>query len=99
MIFFDIVLVVFSPLASIVQSYPGFVLSVFIPVFLYTFGISGWVMMPIIYPVYLSGIAANAQAVAAGGKAVNIATIETCYAFSSMGGIGTTLALSVMMVF
>lgn len=97
--FFDIVLAVFSPLATIVQSYPGFVLSVFIPVFLYTFGISGWVMMPIIYPVYLSGIAANAQAVAAGGKAVNIATIETCYAFSSMGGIGTTLALSVMMVF
>ena len=96
--FFDVVLLVFSPLASIVQSYPGFVLSVFIPVFLYTFGISGWVMMPVVYPVYMSGLAANAEAVANGGQAINIATQETCYAFSSMGGIGTTLALSVMML-
>ncbi|WP_321385007.1 PTS transporter subunit EIIC [uncultured Enterococcus sp.] len=95
--FFDVVILVFSPLAKIVQSYPGFVLSVFIPIFLYTFGISGWVMMPAIYPVYMAGLAANAEAVAAGGQAVNIATQETCYAFSSMGGVGTTLALSVMM--
>lgn len=96
--FFDIVILIFSPLANIVQSYPGFVLSVFIPVFLYTFGISGWVMMPVIYPVYMAGLAANAEAVANGGQAVNIATQETCYAFSSMGGIGATLSLSVMMV-
>jgi PTS system cellobiose-specific IIC component len=96
--FFEVVILVFSPLAKIVQSYPGFVLSVFIPVFLYTFGISGWVMMPVIYPVYMAGLAANAEAVAAGGSAMNIATQETCYAFSSMGGVGTTLALSVMMV-
>ncbi|BDX49358.1 PTS transporter subunit EIIC [Enterococcus faecalis] len=96
--FFDIVILIFSPLANIVQSYPGFVLSVFIPVFLYTFGISGWVMMPVIYPVYMAGLAANAEAVANGGHAVNIATQETCYAFSSMGGIGATLSLSVMMV-
>lgn len=97
--FFDIVLLIFSPLGTIVQSYPGFVLSVFIPVFLYTFGISGWVMMPAIYPVYMAGLASNAEAIAAGGQAVNIATQETCYAFSSMGGIGATLALSVMMLF
>ncbi|EOH8722997.1 PTS sugar transporter subunit IIC [Enterococcus faecalis] len=96
--FFDIVILIFSPLANIVQSYPGFVLSVFIPVFLYTFGISGWVMMPVIYPVYMAGLAANAEAVANGDHAVNIATQETCYAFSSMGGIGATLSLSVMMV-
>lgn len=96
--FFDVILLVFSPLAKIVQSYPGFVLSVFIPVFLYTFGISGWVMMPVIYPVYMAGLAENAQAVANGGQAMHIATQETCYAFSSMGGIGTTLALSVMML-
>ncbi|EGO2734046.1 PTS transporter subunit EIIC [Enterococcus faecalis] len=96
--FFDIVILIFSPLANIVQSYPGFVLSVFIPVFLYTFGISGWVMMPVIYPVYMAGLAANAEAVANGGHTVNIATQETCYAFSSMGGIGATLSLSVMMV-
>lgn len=96
--FFDVVIVIFSPLAKIVQSYPGFVLSVFIPVFLYTFGISGWVMMPAIYPVYMAGLAANSEAIANGERALNIATQETCYAFSSMGGVGTTLALSVMML-
>ncbi|CAM4246957.1 Phosphotransferase system, EIIC [Weissella hellenica] len=31
--FFDVIIAVFSPLSAIVQSYPGFVLSVFIPVF------------------------------------------------------------------
>ena len=74
--FFEVVVWAFSPLAKIVQSYPGFVLSVFIPVFLYTFGISGWVMMPAIYPVYMAGLAANAEAVANGGQAMNIATQE-----------------------
>ncbi|BDZ32194.1 PTS transporter subunit EIIC [Lactiplantibacillus sp. WILCCON 0030] len=97
--FFNVVLLVFSPLASIVQSYPGFVLSVFIPVFLYTFGISGWVMMPVIYPVYMAGLAENAKQVANGGIATHIATQETCYAFSSMGGVGTTLALAFIMLF
>ncbi|MBC1397702.1 PTS sugar transporter subunit IIC [Listeria fleischmannii] len=97
--FFEVVIWVFSPLAKIVQSYPGFVLSVFIPVFLYTFGISGWVMMPVVYPVYMAGLAENSELVGKGMDAINIATQETCYAFSSMGGIGTTLALAVMMVF
>ncbi|EPC57826.1 PTS system transporter subunit IIC [Lacticaseibacillus paracasei subsp. paracasei Lpp123] len=97
--FFNVVVALFSPLGKIIQSYPGFVLSVFIPVFLYTFGISGWVMMPAIYPFYMSGLAANAQAVETGHQAVNIATQETCYAFSSMGGVGTTLALAIMMAF
>ncbi|MDN6733175.1 MAG: PTS transporter subunit EIIC [Tetragenococcus koreensis] len=96
--FFEIVIYVFQPLAAIVQSYPGFVLSVFIPAFLYTFGISGWVMMPAIYPVYMAGLAENIQAVSNGQEATNIATQETIYAFSSMGGIGTTLALAFMML-
>ncbi|AYW49866.1 PTS sugar transporter subunit IIC [Tetragenococcus halophilus] len=88
--FFEIIIYIFSPLAAIVQSYPGFVLSVFIPAFLYTFGISGWVMMPAIYPVYMAGLAENIQATANGQEATNIATQETIYAFSSLGGIGTT---------
>lgn len=97
--FFDIVLVLFTPLASIIQTYPGFVLSVFIPVFLYTFGISSWVMMPVIDPVYMSALAANAAAVSSGSQAVNIATTETCYSVAAIGGLGATLSLSVMMLF
>lgn len=96
--FFEVVIYVFQPLAAIVQSYPGFVLSVFIPAFLYTFGISGWVMMPAIYPVYMAGLSENIQAAANGQPATNIATQETIYAFSSMGGVGTTLALAFMML-
>ncbi|MDQ0174963.1 PTS system cellobiose-specific IIC component [Bacillus chungangensis] len=96
--FFDVILAIFKPLSNIVQSYPGFVLSVFIPAFLYTFGISGWVMMPVIYPVYLSGLAENASVAAAGGTPSNIAVMETLYAFTSMGGMGTTLPLVIMMV-
>ncbi|CAM4247025.1 PTS system, lactose/cellobiose family IIC component [Weissella hellenica] len=38
------------------------------------------------------------QAVSNGQEATNIATQETLYAFSSMGGVGTTLALAVMML-
>ena len=30
-------------------------------------------MMPVVYPVYMSGLAANAEAVANGGQAINIA--------------------------
>lgn len=40
--FFEVILMLFKPLSSIVQSYPGFVLSVFIPIVLYTFGILEW---------------------------------------------------------
>ncbi len=47
-------------------------------------------MMPVVYPVYMSGLAANAEAVANGGQAINIATQETCYAFRRWW-IGTTL--------
>ncbi|MBC1435570.1 PTS sugar transporter subunit IIC [Listeria rocourtiae] len=97
--FFVVILKIFSPLSSIVQSYPGYVLSIFIPVFLYTFGISGWVMMPVIYPVYLSGLAENARLVAEGKAATNVAVMETAYAFTSMGGIGTTLSLAIIMLF
>ncbi|QYK62198.1 PTS transporter subunit EIIC [Paenibacillus sp. S25] len=96
--FFDVILKIFDPLSSIVQSYPGFVLSLFIPALLYTFGISGWVMMPVIYPVYLAGLAENAERVAQGLEPTNIALQETAYGFINMGGIGATLALSVMMV-
>jgi cellobiose PTS system EIIC component len=97
--FFNVIVMIFSPLGKAVQSYPGFVLSVFIPAFLYTFGISGWVMMPAIYPFYMSGLSANIQAVQSGHQAINIATQETVYAFCSIGGVGTTLSLALMMAF
>ncbi|WP_326850501.1 PTS sugar transporter subunit IIC [Bacillus haynesii] len=97
--FFEVVLAIFKPLSNIVQTYPGFVLSIFIPAFLYTFGISGWAMIPVVYPVYLSALAENEQVAAAGGDPSNIGVVETLYAFTDMGGIGTTLPLVIMMFF
>lgn len=97
--FFEVILAIFKPLSNIVQTYPGFVLSIFIPAFLYTFGISGWAMIPVVYPVYLSALAENEQVAAAGGDPSNIGVVETLYAFTDMGGIGTTLPLVIMMFF
>lgn len=52
--FFEVILAIFKPLSNIVQTYPGFVLSIFIPAFLYTFGISGWAMIPVVIQLFIS---------------------------------------------
>lgn len=96
---FQVIQAIFQPIAGIVSTYPGFVLSVFIPVFLYSFGISAWAVFPVFYPMYMANLADNMDAVASGGFATNIATQETLYALISIGGVGTTLALAIMMAF
>lgn len=96
---FQVIQAIFQPIAGIVSTYPGFVLSVFIPVFLYSFGISAWAVFPVFYPMYMANLADNMDAVASGGVATNIATQETLYALISIGGVGTTLALAIMMAF
>lgn len=96
---FQVIQAIFQPIAGIVSTYPGFVLSVFIPVFLYSFGISAWAVFPVFYPMYMANLADNMDAVASGGIAANVATQETLYALISIGGVGTTLALAIMMAF
>ncbi|HAM82002.1 PTS sugar transporter subunit IIC [Ornithinibacillus bavariensis] len=96
---FQVIQSIFKPVAGIVSTYPGFVLSVFIPVFLYSFGISGWAVFPVFYPIYMANLAGNIDAVASGGVAANVATQETLYALIYIGGTGTTLALAIMMAF
>ncbi|MDM8101224.1 PTS sugar transporter subunit IIC [Oceanobacillus oncorhynchi] len=96
---FQVIQASFQPIAGIVSTYPGFVLSVFIPVFLYSFGISAWAVFPVFYPMYMANLAGNMDAVASGEVATNIATQETLYALISIGGVGTTLALAIMMAF
>ena len=46
-------LALFSPLTAIVQSFWGFVLLYFIGAFLYSFGMSAWILFPLIYPLQL----------------------------------------------
>ena len=96
---FDIIYQIFSPFITIGQSFWGFVILNFIGyAFLYTFGISTWVIYPITSAICLQGMGDNIAAVAAGGTAQFIHTSETTNLFL-LGGGGTTLALGIMLLF
>lgn len=88
----------FGPLVDVGQSYFGFVLMVFLIVFVYTFGISSWVLGPIMFPVMLTGIQQNMDLVAAGSAPTAINTMEVVYTgWIAIGGLGATLPLAFMM--
>ncbi|MEI2466911.1 PTS sugar transporter subunit IIC [Niallia taxi] len=85
----------FMPLANIIETPWGFVLVSFITCFLYTMGISSWVLTPVTKPVFLAAITANATA-----GASFLVTSETIFsAYLWIGGIGATLPLVIMMAF
>lgn len=97
---FALVVLAFSPLANLAQTLPGLILCCFIPAFFYSMGISSWLFGAVTTPIYLAGIQANIDAVAAGLPATNIATSETVFvtALITMGGMGATLGLNVLMM-
>lgn len=91
---------VFSPLANGVETIYGFTLILFIYCFIYSMGISGWVLAPIMQPLMLGGIAANTAAIAAGKSATHVFTSEVIYSgWTWIGGIGCTMPLVLMMLF
>jgi len=95
---FNIIYAIFDPFISIGQSFLGFVLFNFIAFsVLYSFGISTWVLYPVMAAITLQGIGDNIALVEAGKAAVNIHTSETVNLFL-LGGGGTTLALNIMML-
>lgn len=97
---FNIINTIFSPLSTIQQSFIGFVLITFISTFLYSFGISAWVLYPITYPVWMAGIQQNTKLASIGKTApsiLNIDTYETNIAWIWLGGMGATLMLVIMM--
>ena len=98
---FDFILSLFSPLQNFGQTLPGFVLICLIPAVLYTLGVSDWLFYAASLPIFMAGIQGNIEAVAAGKEAVNIVTSETVFtaALITMGGMGATLPLNVMMMF
>ncbi|MCF0110858.1 MAG: PTS sugar transporter subunit IIC [Erysipelotrichaceae bacterium] len=91
----------FMPVSAIAQTLPGFILICFVPAFFYTLGVSSWAFGAITTPLFLMGIQANIDAVAAGGVATNIVTSESTFtlAFVTMGGMCATLGLNVLMCF
>lgn len=95
---FEMILQLFSPLISVGQSFWGFVLINFIGyAFLYSFGISTWVIYPIMYAITMQGFGDNAALLAAGQAATNI-HVDGATTFFTIGGGGMTLALNIMML-
>lgn len=91
---YTIVMSIFSPLAGILESPYGFIIMVFIYCFLYSMGVSSWVLTPITKPILLAAITANATS-----GATNLVTSETLFsAYLWIGGIGCTLPLVIMMM-
>ncbi|MBV7389743.1 MULTISPECIES: PTS sugar transporter subunit IIC [Enterococcus] len=88
-----------QPLVNIGGSFGGFVLIVFLGYsFLYSFGISSWIIYPVEIAIALPAIAENARNAANGLPATNIFTEEVVGMFV-IGGGGATLALCIMMTF
>ena len=93
---------VFMPLQSILTSPAGFIISATLYCFIYSMGISTWVLTPVTQPVKLAVIAANLELVAAGTATVANLGLYTetamyvCYMW--IGGIGCTLSLVILMM-
>lgn len=88
---------IFLPLSSLCNTWYGFILMNFITCFIYSMGISSWVLTPATEPVKLASIAANIAAASAGTATVaslNMYTetlVYTCYMW--IGGIACTFPL------
>lgn len=96
---YGIIQSVFQPITNFAYTMPGFMLINFLYVFLYSMGISTWVLAPITKPIFLTAITANAAAVAAGNAAEIITTSEVIFSgWIAIGGIGATLPLVIMLV-
>ena len=92
---------VFEPLGNIANSFPGMVIICFLYCFIYSMGISTWVLTPMSEPIKVQNIANTLALVAAGTATIqNLSiftetTLYTCYLW--IGGIGATLSLVVLM--
>ncbi|MGG1638812.1 PTS transporter subunit EIIC [Paenibacillus sp. FSL K6-3182] len=97
---FALIVSLFEPLNTISQSLAGFVLFNFVGVVLYSFGVSPWVITPILYSIWIPAIEENAALVAQGMEPVNINTFETFFSgWVGVGGLGATLPLVIWFLF
>ena len=93
---------VFLPLQSALTSPVGFVFFCFLKCFIYSMGISTWVLTPVDQPVKLAVIAANLELVAAGvatyqNLGIYTETFMYC-TYMWIGGVGCTLSLCLLMM-
>jgi len=97
---YPVVLLIFQPLQAIAQTYPGFLLVIFIPVFFYSLGISGWTWSGPRNAIFIPAQSANIAAIAAGGTATLLTTSEVAngIALCVLGGMGCTLAFNLWLL-
>lgn len=89
----------FEPLVHLGGSFFGFVIIIFLGYsFLYSFGISSWIIYPVEMAIALPAIAANSKMVADGEVPKHI-FVEEAIGIFTIGGGGATLALCIMMLF
>lgn len=100
---YEIIQFLFRPLTAILNTLPGFCIYQFLAHFLYSLGISNWVMTPIVTPTGLANIAKNAELAAAGlatSQNLSLFTAEVrLSSYLGIGGLGSTLSLTIMMMF
>lgn len=99
---YQIILSVFMPMQNFLQTWYGFTFFMFLTCFIYSMGISSWVLTPVNEPVKLAAVTANLGMVAAG-----TATAANMYIFTEglvyctymwVGGIACTLPLVFMLM-
>jgi PTS system cellobiose-specific IIC component len=82
------------PLESVAQTPFGVIFLALASALFWTLGIHGsLVIMPLLSPLALSGLAANVEAVAAGGQATNVLTMTFFRVYVVGGGAGITISL------
>lgn len=94
------VLDIFSPLVSASNTYPSALGMIILMLLLWSMGIHGMnVVSSVAYPFWMSQLAANTDAVAAGEVANGIVTEPFFHMFAHIGGSGATFGLALFMLF
>ena len=86
------------PISTFAQSFGGFLLVILMVLFMYSFGISAWILYPLMSLIWMEGQNANLALVAQGLPATNAHTYEV-FQMCFIGGQGATLALCIFMAF
>ena len=86
------------PISTFSQSFGGFILVVTLILFMYSFGISAWIIFPLLSLIWMEGQNANLALVAQGLPPTNVHTYEV-FPMCFIGGQGATLALCLFMTF
>lgn len=89
----------FKPLVFALNTLPGILVYAFCVTLLWSVGINGDnAMDAFVAPIFLAGLAANAEAMTAGQPMTNITALGFFTTFVNVGGTGATIALALVMI-